>query len=388
MKSNGTGRRIDSTMAVSIVVPFHRNVAFLEKCLDAVTPLPPDWELIIAGDAPVDDCSALAARVGARLLLLPGPNGPAAARNRAAEVARGQVLVFIDADVVASREAVSRAAAILRRQTDTAAVFGAYDETPADPGFISQYKNLAHSYIHQSSATIAQTFWAGFGAVRRDVFLELGGFDERFRRPCVEDIDLGYRLTGAGYRVRLDPSLRACHLKRWTLTGMIMSDIRDRGIPWTQLILRFGRFNSDLNLKSTYRTCVWLSYLILLLLAASLLDWRWLLPVPPLAAALVLLSPRYYRYFYRQRGLWFVMRVFPVHYLYHLYNGFSFAVGTALFTVKKTTGMALPGAIAQTPWRREDASVRSQMAQAEIAARSSDSGPRRYDANGHDVIGV
>jgi glycosyltransferase involved in cell wall biosynthesis len=313
--------------------------------------------------------------------MLPGPNGPAVARNRAAEAARGQVLVFIDADVVASREAVSRAAAIVRRQTDTAAVFGAYDETPADPGFCSQYKNLAHSYIHQSSSTIAQTFWAGFGAVRRDVFLALGGFDERFGRPSVEDIDLGYRLTAAGYRVRLDPSLRACHLKRWTLRGMIVSDIFDRGIPWTQLILRFGRFNSDLNMKSTYRACVMLSYGILALLALSWLDWRALIPVPFFAAALVLLSPRYYRFFYRQRGLWFVMRVFPLHYLYHLYNGLSFGVGTLLFTVTRVTGHRLPGALPVDTWGGT-ARVRSQA----TSTRQPGSGdPRQRDAGGHDA---
>jgi glycosyltransferase involved in cell wall biosynthesis len=337
-------------MRVSIIVPFHRNLPFLERCLEAVTPLPHGWELIIAGDAPVDDCQLLAARFKARLLNLPGPRGPAVARNRAAEVARGEILVFIDADVVASKGAVARAAKIFQHEPDTFAVFGAYDEAPDDPGFISQYKNLAHSFIHQSSATIAQTFWAGFGAVRRREFLSVGGFDERFLRPSVEDIDLGYRLTAAGFRVKLDPSLRACHLKRWTLGSLIVSDIRDRGIPWTQLILRFGRFNSDLNLKSTYRACVVLSYLLLLLVGLAFVDPRFLWPVPVLAASLVLLSPRYYRYFYRRRGLWFVMRVFPVHYLYHLYNGLSFAVGSALYNLNRA-GVQLPGALPLEPWR-------------------------------------
>lgn len=337
-------------MALSIIVPFHRNLAFLEKCLDAITPLQDDWELIIAGDAPVDDCQQLSDRVGARLLRLPGPRGPAVARNRAAEVARGHVLVFIDADVVASRSDLARVAEIFKNQPQTAAVFGAYDETPADPGFVSQYKNLAHSFIHQSSGTIAHTFWAGFGAVRREAFLAVGGFDERFPRPSVEDIDLGYRLTAAGHRVSLDASLRACHLKRWTLRSMIMSDIRDRGIPWTQIILRSGRFNNDLNLKSTYRACVVLSYLLLAAFALSVMDPRFMWTVPVLAAAIVLLSPRYYRYFHRQRGAWFVARVIPLHYVYHLYNGLSFAVGTALFTCTRWTGVRLPGALPLDPW--------------------------------------
>lgn len=336
---------------LSIVVPFHRRLAFLEKCLAPLTPLPDNWELIIAGDAPVDDCRELAERAGARLLILPGPNGPAVARNRAADIAKGEVLVFIDADVVTSREALERVAAMMRSSPDLAGVFGAYDEAPADPGFISQYKNLAHSFIHQSAHTVATTFWTGFGAVRRQAFNAVGGFDERFRRPCVEDIDLGYRLTAAGYKLAIDASLRACHLKRWTLGGMIVSDIVDRGIPWTQLIIRFGRFNTDLNIKSSYRACVVLAYLMLAAaILAVTIDLRvaWLLI--PLTAALVLLSHRYYRFFFERRGLWFVLRVFPVHYLYHLYNGFSFLTGTALFAVHRSIGIALPGALPIEPW--------------------------------------
>ena len=340
-------------IALSIIVPFHRGLGYLERCLDALTPLREGWELIIAADAPVEDCHSVATRHGARVLSLPGPRGPAVARNRAAEFARGNVLVFIDADVVASRKALQRVARTFRKEPETAAVFGAYDDTPGDPGFVSQYKNLAHSFIHRSSAVVAHTFWAGFGAVRRDVFLSLGGFDERFARPCVEDIDLGHRMTAAGFRIALDPSLQVCHLKRWTVASMIVSDVRDRGIPWTQLILRGGRFNDDLNLKSTYRACVVLAYLALGLLGLAAINPAYLLPVPVLMAALVLLSKSYYTFFYGQRGLWFVVRVFPLHYLYHLYNGFSFATGMLLYFASRS-GLQLPGALPATSWGTMD----------------------------------
>jgi GT2 family glycosyltransferase len=90
-------------------------------------------------------------------------------------------------------------------------------------GFVSQYKNLADSYIHQSSRRVAQSFWAGLGAVRATAFLSVGGFDEPFPRPCVEDIDLGYRLTTAGHRVLLDSAIRGCHLKRWTLRSLVLT---------------------------------------------------------------------------------------------------------------------------------------------------------------------
>jgi glycosyltransferase involved in cell wall biosynthesis len=358
----------------SIIIPFHRGLGFLEQSLRALTssPLPHGSELIVAADAPVDDCRALAERFGARVLILPGPRGPGVTRNRAAACATGDVLIFVDADVVVAPEALTQVSRIFEEHPDVDAVFGAYDERPADPGFVSQYKNLAHSFIHQSSATVAETFWAGFGAVRRHVFEAVGGFDERFSRPSVEDIDLGYRLTAAGFRVRLDPSLRACHLKRWTLWSMIVSDVRDRGIPWTQLILRGGRFNNDLNLKSRYRACVVLAYLALVLTAFGWAQPALLLPVPVLIAALVAFSHRYYRFFHRQRGMWFVVRVLPLHYLYHLYNGFSFTVGTLLYAISRWTGRRVPGGLPIDPWNgAEPMQVEEALLQFRAAASAS-----------------
>lgn len=335
---------------LSIIVPFHRGLSLLARCLAALDPLPDGTELIVAADGMVEDCQAVAVRHGARVIATPSRSGPASARNAAARAATGDVLVFIDADVIVCRGALERMARVFVEEPTTTALFGAYDERPADPGFTSQYKNLSHSYIHQSSATRARTFWTGFGAVRRGVFLALGGFDERFRRPSVEDIDLGYRLTAAGYEVRLDPSLRACHLKRWTLGSMIVSDIRNRGIPWTQLLLRYGAFANDLNLRAEYRVSVVLAYLALLALMAALYDARFLVVVSFAMAGLTLLNQRYYEFFYRRRGASFAVRVWLMHCVHHLYNGFSFTAGAALFMAARHLGLRFPGALPVDPW--------------------------------------
>ena len=68
--------------------------------------------------------------------------------------------------------------------------------------------------------------------IRRDVFLDLGGFDpELYRRPAIEDIELGYRLTRAGHRIVLARDVLATHLKRWTLADVVRTDIFRRGRP-------------------------------------------------------------------------------------------------------------------------------------------------------------
>jgi glycosyltransferase involved in cell wall biosynthesis len=341
---------IQTAVRLSIIVPFHRNLDCLSRCLEGLGEAPSGAEIIIAADGAVDDCSRLAEAHGAKVVVVEGPSGPAVARNRAAAAARGNVLVFVDADVVVARDALARLAQLLTERPHVAAVFGAYDEEPDASNFASQYKNLAHSYIHQVSSPASQTFWAGFGAVRVNAFASIGGFDERFRRPCVEDIDLGYRLTAAGHFVLLDHRLRARHLKRWTIGSMIRSDVMDRGVPWTQLILRFGRFHDDLNLRSAYRACVALAYLLVALLALAPFQPVLLLPALGALVALILLGRKFYGYFIRQRGFWFTARLFPLHLLYHLYNGLSFGVGTLLYLARRELDLELPGSLPLSRW--------------------------------------
>ena len=106
-----------------------------------------------------------------------------------------------------------------------AALFGSYDDSPEAEGVVSVFRNLLHHHVHQSAAGPATTFWGGIGAVRRDAFERVGGFDqERFAEPSVEDIELGMRLTAAGAHILLDPDVQGKHLKRWTLPQMIHTD--------------------------------------------------------------------------------------------------------------------------------------------------------------------
>jgi GT2 family glycosyltransferase len=297
------------------------------------------------------DCQALARDHRARVIANDRALGPAVARNMAAAAATGDVLVFIDSDVVVSRASLKRLVAIFDESGSIDAVFGAYDDRPRDAGFMSQYKNLSHAFVHRASARLASTFWAGFGAVRRDAFFAVGGFDERFARPSVEDIDLGYRLTAAGFEIALDPTLSCCHLKRWTLGGAILSDIRDRGIPWTQLVLRYGVAGDHLNLSAVHRASVVLAYLVLLTGAiAILVDARAAWAAVLSLAGLGILNRTYYRFFYRERGLVFALRVFPVHLLHHLCNGVSFVVGSVLFAASQIFGVRLGPALPIEPW--------------------------------------
>src|SRR4029077_8557446 len=122
-----------------------------------------------------------------------------------------------------------------------------------------------HCYVHHNSRREACTFWSGCGAIRKAVFLEISGFDESYDRPAIEDIELGYRLNSAGKKLLLDTSMLVKHLKRWSFFGLIKTDIMDRGIPWTELILRDRKLPNDLNLQLSQRVSVALMFPLMLM---------------------------------------------------------------------------------------------------------------------------
>lgn len=347
----------------TVIVPFHRNLSMLRRVLEPFRDRAATTELLIAADGAIEDWQALAGGFQAESIGWPTAAGPATARNRAASVARGRYLLFVDGDVIAEPGVVERVERFFAAHPDTSAVFGAYDDSPEAPGFMSQYRNLQHRYVHCNSARDARTFWAGLGAVRAEAFRAVGGYDERFRRPSVEDIDLGYRLHASGASIRIDPELNGKHLKRWTFTSTIVSDVRDRGVPWTQLILRHGGLTTDLNLVWGLRISVICAYLVVLLAIGALVDPRllWALPVP--VGLLLVLNRSYYGYFRRTRGVWFAARVVAAHFVHHLSNGVSFVAGTALFHLNDRFGVrtawtlpeARPGAAPGRPWRRDEA---------------------------------
>jgi glycosyltransferase involved in cell wall biosynthesis len=349
----------EAALNVTVIIPFHRNLSHLGESLPAARRSMPDAELLIAADGAIDDCRLLAAAWGAQVIVVPGPSGPAVARNRAAALAGGDILAFVDADVVVAPEALPGMCRLLEMETDLDGVFGAYDLVPPEPNFMSQYKNLSHAYIHEVGDAKASTFWAGLGAIRTDAFRAVGGFDERFRRPSIEDVELGYRLVAAGYTLRLDTRFRGRHLKRWTLGSSVVTDIYRRGIPWTQLIHRSQALSNDLNTSIALRLSVALTGALAASLALAVVTPWAAIVAAGLVAALVGLNFRYYRWFARTRGFFFAVRVIPVHLVHHLCNGMSFVAGTALHLAARS-GVSLPGALPTTVWAPQPIAARAR----------------------------
>ena len=280
--------------AVSVVIPAYNAARFLDACLahlsaSTIAPL----ECIVVDDGSTDDTAGVARRHGATVIATDARSGPAHARNLGAQRATGEVLFFLDADVCVHPGTVHSVAASFAADPALDALIGAYDDAPRSADFLSQYKNLMHAFVHRTGREHASTFWSGCGAIRRSVFLEHSGFDESYDRPAIEDIELGYRLARAGRKIVLDPELTVKHLKKWTFWGLVKSDIFDRGIPWTELILRDRCMPNDLNIQLSQRVSVALVFVLLGLSSFAAVRWGGAF-LTPLFALLFLQLSRYW----------------------------------------------------------------------------------------------
>lgn len=259
-------------MTISVVIPVYNSADTLQRCLTSVAASrrPPD-ECIVVDDGCTDGSAEIARSFGARVVCVPnGPTGPGNARNVGAAAATGDVLFFLDADVTAHEDTIGKVAETFESDRTIDAAFGSYDDNPDAVDFLSRYKNLFHHFVHQHARPEAVTFWGACGAVRRSVFQAVGGFDAgRYPRPSIEDIEFGYRLRSAGHRIVLNKEMQIRHLKRWTMRGLIKTDILDRGTPWTRLALRDRRLPNDLNVGfsqrlSAFLLCAVVAYLSLI----------------------------------------------------------------------------------------------------------------------------
>lgn len=326
-----------SPVRVTVIVPFYQGERVLERSLSALdkSDLPREqWELVTVDDGSTDASATIAARYADTIVRLPGrPRGPAYARNRGFEVSRGEVVLFIDADVVVKPDTVRRMVELFDSRPEISAAFGSYDAHPAAPGIVSQYRNLLHHYVHQQSAGEADTFWGGCGAVRSSAFKEIGMFNEwHFSRPQIEDIEFGQRLHANGLKILLVPDIQVTHLKRWTLRNVIATDFRDRGVPWMRLLvhqrqaLRPGSLNLR-NLEKLNTVLVWASLLAVIIGFSPNTTQRWVVAGELLIVPVFVLNWHLYAFFARVRGVFFTLAVIPLHLLYYLVNGVSAGIG-------------------------------------------------------------
>lgn len=220
-----TGRQDQSTPLISVVVPAWNAVEHLPRCVGALAAqqgLPGPLEVVVVDDGS-DDGTAEAARAAGggvvRVVRRAERGGPAKARNDGVAAARGQLVLFTDADCVAEPDFVAEICRPLLADPAVGGVKGAYRTEQrslaarfAQAEFEERYRMMARL----RTIDFVDTYAAAF---RRTVLEEAGGFDTSYPLPNNEDVDLSFRIAAAGHRMVFAPSAVVAHRHRPTLAG-------------------------------------------------------------------------------------------------------------------------------------------------------------------------
>lgn len=169
-------------MDVSVVIPARNEAPWLERLLRVLLKWDPTMEIVIADHESTDDTRAIATAYGCRMVRggRPGPG-----RNRGAGAASGRYLLFIDADVVPTAEALNAVRGEVERPRSD--VVGFRHIPVSDDRLIRCFYRIADIWFALTSRTRSKQALASFLLVRRQCFEAIGGFDSSLDPG--EDVD-------------------------------------------------------------------------------------------------------------------------------------------------------------------------------------------------------
>ena len=313
-------------ISISVIVPFYNSLNHLEECLKALHKAKNEnTEIIAVNDFSSDNSGLISMKYADKVICLDTNSGPAFARNTGAKFAKGNILLFVDSDVVVKENTIELISKYFEENLSVDAMFGLYDDSPKEKNLISQYRNLLHRHFHLINDIEVETFWAGCGAIRKEAFYTVNGFNSRkFPSPQIEDIELGYRLKKENYRITINKGIEVKHLKKWTFTDMIYTDIFSRAIPWSNLLLSGDTKESSLNVSLSQRLSAGATMFLYVCIALSFFDSYFGLLALFSLIAIFIANNKLFTFFLQKNGLFFMLFSVPLLILYYTYSSLSY----------------------------------------------------------------
>ena len=312
--------------SISVIIPVRNRENELVESLRALqSSNPGPHDIIVVDDASTDNTPTLAEQFGAKVVSLSTNHDPNFCRNRGAEEARGDILMFLDSDVVVQPETLRHVAeSFTDSQVD--AIVGLYTVHHRHPAVASQYKNLwiRYSYLH-SNPKLDWIFGA-VAAIRKDIFWKAGGFDKSlFMKYGGEDLELGKRMTESQHHILLNPAVEVEHLKQHTLSSLLKNDF-ERSQGFIRLAGNLGQLGKSMtqgfvNVYPNFAFSVPLSWIILLSLALSVVFPATIWLALGSASLYMFLNISFLRYYATRRGFGESLQAAGILFLDHLVCG-------------------------------------------------------------------
>jgi GT2 family glycosyltransferase len=205
--------------SISIIIPTFNGASRIGNCLDALLKQTPgrDVDILVVNDGSTDNTAEVVRGYPGVRLINQRNAGPAAARNRGALEARGMLLLFTDDDCVPMAGWLNA----MIEPFDDPEVVGAkgiyrtHQKRLAARFVQIEYEDRYRLMAHLDCIDFIDTYSAAF---RRDRFLEMAGYDTSFPVACAEDVELSYRMSAQGWKMKFAPAAIVYHTHPATFT--------------------------------------------------------------------------------------------------------------------------------------------------------------------------
>jgi glycosyltransferase involved in cell wall biosynthesis len=320
---------------LSIIIPVYNAAGTLNDCYNSIKESGYiNYEIIMVDDASTDNSLNLTEDFDCKIIKLEKNRGANFARNTGAESAKGEILVFMDSDVMLRENTLQNIVRSMKNKK-VGSVVGIYAWEYRNENFISQYKNLWIRYSYLKSSPQIDWVFGAISAIRKELFFEIGGFNYNLiARDGNDDIELGKRFAEMGCYIFLNTKVEVFHLKKFTLVSLLKNEFY-RSLGFASLAVSFGETGSSLSkgfvnvypafiVGTLYSWLLLLHPLIYLLIPFSV----WI----SLAAILlfVIINIKFLNFFEQARGFFAMLVVIPVLFIDEL----TCLIGSIFGTVK------------------------------------------------------
>jgi len=318
---------------VSAIIPVKNGSKTLTQCIRSVKrSYYRNFEIIVIDDHSSDNSADIARGLQCTVIAATDGTGANNARNIGARTARGDILMFVDADILVRRDTMLEIVETLE-EPYIDAVVGIYTARHRHESFVSQYKNLWVRYSYLKSSPAIDWLFGSISGIKRNAFEKLGGFDvELLARHGHDDIELGKRFARARLNITLNMDIEVEHLKNYNLGSFIKNEFH-RSFGFASLAVRFRETTKSFRMGfvNVYPEFV-LSTLFSVFVLAAIVAWvigylpNWYAFAA--AGVYLLLNIRFLNYLEQVRGLFAMMFMIPYLFLDHLVCLAGSIVGT------------------------------------------------------------
>jgi glycosyltransferase involved in cell wall biosynthesis len=204
---------------VSVVVCAYNAERTMDQCLASLAVLNyPDYEVIVVNDGSRDRTREIAEGYDYCRIINQSNKGLSAARNVGAEAATGEIVAYTDSDCVADPDWLTYLVAKMEA-SDLVACGGPNFPPPEDNVVPAAVAVAPGGPTHVLISDEVAEHIAGCNmAFRREVLLQLGGFDPIYR-AAGDDVDICWRFQDAGYTIGFSPAAVVWHFRRNTVAA-------------------------------------------------------------------------------------------------------------------------------------------------------------------------